>query len=79
MPRPAPHDDFRSRLNEILTYPEVKERFEELEKITVDAIAGAKRKKEILRLVEHLKVLRQFRQGVATVTQIKRLREVQDG
>ena len=75
MPRPDPHSDYREILTELLERPEIKERFAELEKITVNALVEEQDPDEILRIVSHLKVLRQFKKGVASVTQITKLKE----
>ena len=75
MPRKDPHLEYRTRLNELLKHPEIKERFQELETLTINAIIKANHRQDILELVRHLKIIRLFHSGVASAPQINELRE----
>lgn len=75
MPRPDPFTEYREQLAELLTNPLIVERFAELERLTVDALIGQTDEDEQLRLVQKLKILREFKRGVSTIPQIKRLDE----
>ena len=75
MPRPDAESQYRESLARLLEIPEVVERFKRLEELTVDEIVAAKEPEAVLEAARHLRVLRRFRQGVASAPQLRALRD----
>lgn len=66
MSRPDAGTRFRENLRRILEYPEIAERFTEMEKLVVDQIVVTDDPEERLELCRYLKTIRNFKMGVAT-------------
>ena len=64
MARPDADTSFRDALHRLLEFPEVIERFEMMEALTVDALIEEEDAETRLELCRYLSVIRKFRSGV---------------